>query len=115
MSQVLASRLQILAVENEERISKSKNTPYRHFVARAVVMADDGTVITVGALRSNQVLPALRDTVKVGTFRCGFSVMVPDWGDNKGDIVSVVTELTPDVVRAPAAPVAGGKQATAPA
>lgn len=104
MSQTLASRLNILAVENEDRVSKLKGTTYRHFVARAVVMADDGTVITVGALRSSQVLPALRDTVKVGSFRCGFSVMVPDWGDDKGDIVSILTELTPDVVRAPSVP-----------
>lgn len=106
MSQLLASRLNILAVENEDRVSKSKGTTYRHFVARAVLMADDGTVITVGALRSNQVLPALRDMVKVGLFRCGFSVMVPDWGDNKGDIVSVLTDLTPDVQRV-AKPVSG--------
>lgn len=99
MSQLQASKIQVLAVENEDRISKSKGTTYRHFVARCVVMADDGSVITVGALRSNQMLPALRDLVKPGSFRVGYSVMVPDWGDDKGDVVSVITELTPDVPR----------------
>jgi len=112
MTQNLASRIQIVAVENEDRVSKAKGTTYRHFVARAILLDDDGQVVTVGALRSDQMLPALRDTVKVGHFRLGYSTMVPDWGDRKGDITSIITEFTPDVIKA--APVAAAKQNAVP-
>lgn len=100
-----SSTVQILTVEDETRKSKRTGNEYTHFVARAILLGDDGQPVTVGALR---VPPALREQVKVGTFRVNFALQVPDYGDDKGDIVSVVTGLVPyvagKVAPAPAAP-----------
>lgn len=93
MSQHFSSRIQVLTVENEDRKSKRTGNEYKHFVARAILLADDGEVVTVGALR---VPPSLREQVKVGTFRASFSLQVPDYGDDKGDIVAVLTQLVPE-------------------
>ena len=38
----------------------------------------------------------MREQVQVGTFRASFSLQVPDWGDDKGDIVAVLTALVPE-------------------
>ena len=103
MSHNFSSRIQILTVENENRKSKRTGNEYTHFVARAILLDDAGGVVTVGALR---VPPAMRDQVKVGSFRASFSLQVPDYGDDKGDIVAQLVELVPDVVRAPAKAVA---------
>lgn len=88
-----SSRVQILTVENEARKSKKTGADYTHFVARAILLGDGGEVVTVGALR---VPPAMREQVQVGTFRASFSLQVPDWGDDKGDIVAVLTALVPE-------------------
>lgn len=93
-----SSMIQVLTVENEEKTSTRTGNKYTHFAARCVLLDDAGAVVNVGALR---VPPAMRDQVKVGTFRAGFALQVPDWGDQKGDIVAVLTDLTP-VTRSPA-------------
>lgn len=99
-----SSTVQILTVENEERTSKKTGNKYTHFVARAILLGDAGEVITVGALR---VPPSMREMVTPGTFRASFSLQVPDYGDDKGDICSVLTGLVPippaGAVKAPAA------------
>jgi hypothetical protein len=95
----LSSTIEILALENEEKVSARTGNKYRHFAARSVLRDDTGNVITVGTLRSDQILPELRDMVKPGLFRAVFSLRVPDFGANKGDIVSILTGLTPVPVR----------------
>lgn len=96
-----SSLIQVFTVENEEKTSARTGNKYQHFAARCALLDDAGAVVNVGALR---VPPHMRDQVKVGTFRAGFSLQVPDWGDQKGDIVAVLTDLTPVPVRATAAP-----------
>lgn len=86
-----SSTVQILSVENEERTS-AKGNKYQHFAARAILLADTGEVVTVGALRTRS--EALQKLCRPGTFRATFALQVPDWGDNKGDIVAVLTSLT---------------------
>ena len=101
--QTFSSRLNVLAVENEERISKRTQKPYRHFVARCVVLDDKGGVLTVGSLRSDQCVQELREALKAGDsgiYRAGYGLRVPDFGDQKGDVVCLVTSLVPE--RAPA-------------
>lgn len=92
-----SSTVRILSVENEERTS-AKGVKYSHFAARSILLADDGeTVITVGALRTRDV--NLQKKCVPGVFRATFAMQVPDWGDSKGDIVAVLTDLTPALVR----------------
>lgn len=88
-----SSRVQILTIENETRKSKRTGADYEHFVARSILLADDGAVVTVGTLR---VPPALREGLAVGTYRASFSLQVPDFGDNKGEIQAVLTALVPE-------------------
>jgi hypothetical protein len=103
MSQ-FTSIIEVLAVENEERVSKRTGNKFTHFAARCVLRDDKGGVVTVGTLRSDQIIPELRDQVKVGLFAAVFSLRVADWGDSKGDIVSVLTGFTPAAARLPQQP-----------
>lgn len=104
MSGQFSSMIEVLAVENEERKSKRTGNTYNHFAARCVLRDDKGGVVTVGTLRSDQVVPELRDQVKVGLFAATFSLRVADWGESKGDIVSVLTGFTPAGNRLPQQP-----------
>ncbi len=88
-----SSTIQILSVEREDRKSKRTGTDYKHFAARCILLGDDGEVVTVGALRTRD--EALQNLCQPGTFRATFALQVPDYGDNKGDIVAVLTKLTP--------------------
>lgn len=92
-----SSMIQVFTIENEEKTSARTGNKYQHFAARCALLDDSGAVVNVGALR---VPPAMRDQVKIGTFRAGFALQVPDWGDQKGDIVAVLTDLSPVPVRA---------------
>lgn len=94
MSQ-FSSTIEVLAVENEERTSKRTGNKYNHFAARCVLRGDDGSVITVGTLRSDRIDQDLRDKIKTGLFRATFTMRVPDFGDDKGDIVSILTGFVP--------------------
>lgn len=108
--QIFSSRLHILAVENEPRKSKRTGNEYTHFAARCIVLNDDGNAITVGTLRSDQMVPELRDALKKGMsgiYRAGYGLRVPDFGEAKGDVVCMVTSLVPEPpARAAAAPAA---------
>lgn len=105
--QVFSSRLNILAVENEPRLSKRTGKEYNHFVARCVVLNDAGDPITVGSLRSDQLVPEIRDQLAAGTkgiYRAHYGLRVPDYGDQKGDVVAMVTHLQPEAPARAAAP-----------
>lgn len=92
---MFSSTIEVLAVENEDRTSKRTGNKYNHFAARCVLRADDGSVVTVGTIRSYLIDSELRDKVKPGLFRATFTLRVPDFGESKGDIVSVVTGFVP--------------------
>lgn len=98
-----SSTIQILKVEttDSKTIDTSTGKPFQRTAARAILLGDDGEVVTVGRL---PVPRFLVDQVKTGTFRATFALQVPDWGDNKGDIVAVLTGLAPVQLRVPAAP-----------
>jgi len=89
------SIVQVLTVENEERVSKSKGTKYQHFVCRCILLDENGAVVTVGSMSGRRIPAELRDSIKPGTYTASFSLQVPDWGDDKGEIVSVLTGLAP--------------------
>lgn len=105
-----SSTIQVLKIETTDTktINPETGKPFQRTAARAILLDDDGSVVTVGRL---PVPRPLVDQVKTGTFRATFALQVPDWGDNKGDIVAVLTGLSPVQVRgaAPAAAPAPAK------
>lgn len=98
----LSSTIQVIKVEREERTSKRTGNKYSHFAARCIVLTDDGDVETVGVITSRGVTPELRDQVRVGTFRAVFALQVSDFGDDKGELRSMLTGLTPFTFKKPA-------------
>ena len=107
-----SSLITILSVEKEDRKSKKTGDAYQHFAARCMLLNDDGSVNTVGALRTRD--EELQKQCTPGTFRADFALQVPDYGQNKGDIVAVLTKLTP-VSMTPRGAVAPGATGTAAA
>lgn len=92
---MFSSTIQVLKVEREEKTSKRTGNKWNHFAARCIVLGDDGEVLNVGSIRSDRVTPELRDSIQPGTFRAVFGMTVPDFGEDKGDLVMVLTGLTP--------------------
>lgn len=92
-AQHFSSRVQILLVERTSGKGKD-GSEFQRVAARCILLADDDAVITVGRLR---VPKALQESVKVGVFRAGFALRVPDYGDSKGDIVAELVSLTPEL------------------
>lgn len=90
-----SSTIQVLKVENEERTSKRTGNAYNHFAARVILLTDDGEVDTVGVINSRRITPELRDSMKLGTYRATFALKVPDFGEDKGDVICMLTGLVP--------------------
>jgi len=90
----LTSTIQILKVSEEfsKKLNPETGKPYVSHIARTALINDDGELETVGRLR---VPRDLVDVAKVGTYRAGFALRVPDYGPDKGDVVSVLTSLVP--------------------
>lgn len=104
---MFSSTINVLKVEREERTSKRTGNAYNHFAARVILLSDEGDVITVGVINSRRITPDLRESIKVGTYRATFALQVPDFGEDKGDVISMLTGLTPVTQqRAAPAPVA---------
>jgi hypothetical protein len=89
-----SSIMQILLIEKQltKKTNPETQKPWEIPYARCLLLADDGSVITVGRLKIPR---ALENMVKVGIFHADFSLVVPDYGDDKGDIVSQLTGLRP--------------------
>lgn len=93
MSNKFASLVEVLTVEKQEGKVRADGTKPVWSVARCVVFGQDfRDVVTVGRLR---IPKALEETVKPGKFTASFSLGVPDWGDNKGDIIAQLVGLVP--------------------
>lgn len=94
-----SSIVQVLKVnEIEKGISKKTGQPWERHTAECCLLDDAGLVECVGRL---SIPTALRGEVKVGTFRAGFSLHVPTFGDQKGDIGARLISLVPTVAKAP--------------
>jgi hypothetical protein len=107
-----SSTIQVLKVENEERTSKRTNNTYQHFAARVILLTDEGEVDTVGVINSRRITPELRDSMKLGTYRATFALKVPDFGEDKGDVVCMLTGLTPVPVKGQNPPAAAAAKAS---
>lgn len=99
-----SSTIQVLKVEKEMRKSKRTGNEFEHFAARCIVLDDAGEVVTVGTIKSKACSPEVREKVRVGMFRAVFALQVSDYGDQQGEIVSMLTDLMPLPVRGAAAP-----------
>ncbi len=88
------STIQLLKVSNElsKKLNPDTGKPYESCIARAALINDDGELETVGRLR---VPRELVGQANVGTYRAGFALRVPDYGADKGEVVAVLTSLTP--------------------
>ena len=88
------STIQILKVEvqHSKKLDPNTQKPYESTIARTALLNDDGELETVGRLRVPRDLVEL---AKVGTYRATFALSVPDYGEFKGDVVSVLTGLVP--------------------
>lgn len=104
-----SSTIQVLKVENEERTSKRTGNSYNHFAARVILLTDEGEVDTVGVINSRRITPELRDSMKLGTYRATFALKVPDFGEDKGDVVCMLTGLVPFPAKGQPAPAAASK------
>lgn len=89
-----SSTIQILKVELQlsKKINPDTGKPYESTIARTALLDDDGVLQTVGRLRVPRDLVEL---AKVGTYRASFALQVPDFGEFKGEVVSVLTGLLP--------------------
>jgi len=107
----LSSRVQVLTVEttDSKTIDAATGQPFKRVAARCILLGDADEVVTVGRLR---VPKSLVPQVKQGTFRASFALRVPDYGDNKGDIVAELVSLVEEPAkRNAAAPVGGAARA----
>lgn len=104
-----SSTLQVLKINVvESGISKKTGSPWERHTAECMLLADDGSIECVGRL---VIPPSMRESLAVGTFRASFALVVPTYGDAKGDITARLTGLLPMVAAKPAAPVAPARAA----
>lgn len=91
----MSSRIQVLTVEvtDSKTVDPATGKPFQRVAARCILLGDGGEVVTVGRLR---VPKSLQPQVKEGLFRAAFALRVPDYGDNKGDIVAELVSLQPE-------------------
>jgi hypothetical protein len=98
-----SSTIHILKINDlETGISQKTQKPWERQTAECMLLDDDGVMECVGRLVVPQ---AMREGLKTGVFRAGFALVVPTFGDQKGDITARLTSLMPVPVKgAPAAP-----------
>lgn len=102
-----SSTLQVLKVNAvESGISKKTQQPWERHTAECMLLADDGSIECVGRL----VIPkSMREGLTVGVYRASFSLVVPTYGDAKGDITAQLTGLVPaPALKAPSSAPAKG-------
>ncbi len=88
-----SSTIQVLKInEVEKGISKKTGQPWERHTAECMLLSDDGSIDCVGRL----VIPTvMRESIQVGTFRAGFALVVPTFGDQQGQITARLTSLLP--------------------
>lgn len=96
-----SSTIQILKVnEIEKGISKKTGAAWERHTAECMLLSDVGEIECVGKLT---IPVALREGLKTGTYRAGFALHVPTFGDRKGEVSTQLVSLSAVPVRAPVA------------
>lgn len=92
-----SSTIQILKVNAVETgVAAKTGKAWERHTAECMLLADDGSIECVGKL---DIPPTLRGLVAVGTFRAGFSLQVPTFGQDQGKVVSRLVSLQAVPVR----------------
>lgn len=90
-----SSTLQVLKINAvESGISKKTGAAWERHTAECMLLDDAGQIECVGRL---VIPPVMRESLSVGTFRASFALVVPTYGDAKGDITARLTGLLPMV------------------
>lgn len=90
-----SSTLQVLKINAvESGISKKTGTAWERHTAECMLLDDKNEIECVGRL---VIPPIMRESLTVGTFRASFALVVPTYGDAKGDITARLTGLLPMV------------------
>lgn len=104
-----SSTLQVLKINAvESGVSKKTGSAWERHTAECMLLADNGDIECVGRL---VIPPTMRETLALGTFRASFALVVPTYGDAKGDITARLTGLLPVVPGKVSAPVAPARVA----
>lgn len=105
-----ANIIEIILVEDKVGKTPNKQTGKlpEWKEARAILRKENGEVANVGRMRIPRDLDG---QVTTGLFTCTFGLSVLDYGDTKGDIVPMITSLTP----VPASAIRKGSTASATA
>lgn len=104
-----SSTVQVLKInEQEGGISKKTGQPWTRNTAECMLLNDEGAIECVGRL---SIPKELVGTLAVGTFRASFALVVPTYGDTKGDITARLVGLVPVPTRGN--PVPSAKSAVA--
>lgn len=94
-----SSTLQVLKINAvESGISKKTGSPWERHTAECMLLDDKNEIECVGRL---VIPPTMRESLTVGTFRASFALVVPTYGDAKGDITARLTGLLPMVSAKP--------------
>lgn len=104
----LSSTIQILKVDAPEEKNSKDGGKYTVYTAQTALLSDEGELLKVGRLRIPE---ALREQVKVGTFRASFALEIAPWGLNKGDVIASLTGLIPVPSRQAASASSAGAKA----
>lgn len=87
-----SSTVQVLKVINEEREKKDKSGKYWARLAVVTVLRDNGDVECAGNLRLSE---SLAEGLTPGLYRAGYCMGQVGYGDNRGDIQSMLVSLVP--------------------
>ena len=86
------STVRILKINPLESKTSKSGHPYTKQSAECLLMDDTGELVCVGKLSLPE---SLRAQAAAGDFRAGFSLEVPTWGDQAGQIVARLVSLIP--------------------
>lgn len=86
-----SSTVQVLKINPvESGISKKTGQPWERHTAECMLLGEDGSIECVGRL---MIPPTMREGLQTGVYRASFSLVVPTYGDQKGDITARLTGL----------------------
>jgi hypothetical protein len=94
-----ASKIRIFKLDEVVKgISTKTQKPWERHTAQCALMNDKGELEKVGVL---DIPPTLREKAKPGDFRGVFALTTREFGDRRGLIEAVLTDLMPDVDAGP--------------
>lgn len=89
-----ASKIRIFKLDEVVKgVSAKTQKPWERHTAQCALMSDKGELEKVGVL---DIPPSLRDKAKPGDYRGVFALTTREFGDRRGLIEAILTDLLPD-------------------